>query len=207
MKKFKIISIVLLFILIDTLYAESIVVNINGIKSKTILGKEETRIKSIITGNHHCSHSCKGEPTRTPYRIDYNVLASKFKIIDAKIECGSGPCAYSGDISVKHTETSAWATFDVWSRPTTWTLNVTVKPIKIISGMVEQIDSDEVEKGKTFIVEHDINKYIDVEIETKLPKLGDIRMNPKSPIKPFFKKIGMSKFGNIYTYTIQYLGE
>jgi len=200
-------NITIMYLMSSVVSASPIIVDINGVTKASELGEIETKLTSLKTGNHHCDSNCEGEPTRTTYSLNYSADRSKHMVVDASLSCGGEGCGWSGNRSVQKTNSAAWATFDVWGRESTWTLNVSVRPVISVPGPVEQVDSDQVQLGKTFVVEHDTNRYLDVEIETILPKLGKIRMNPMNPIKPYFKKIGESTFGETKTYTIQYLGE
>lgn len=76
-----------------------------------------------ITGNHHCSNDCKGEPTRTTYTLTLDKQNENGFLRNPTVKCISGPCSFS---SLKEMRTFnpklIVATFDVWSRPTTWEL-------------------------------------------------------------------------------------
>jgi hypothetical protein len=92
------------------------------------------------TGNHHCSRNCKGEPTRTSYSIEVSVdefsapQVGDKKLMHPTLSCVSGPCAYSDSRNVKLVDASkVKASFDVWSRPTTWNVKAEVFEYKVIS--------------------------------------------------------------------------
>ncbi|NGN97827.1 hypothetical protein G5S52_09160 [Grimontia sp. S25] len=190
-------------------FAESepkITYSVNGIKSAISLGPVETKTQSIKTGDHHCESDCKGEPTRTAYRIDYSVDPAKYIIVGVKLNCdGGASCSFNQVRNVNHSETAAWGTFDVWSRPSTWTLTVDVRKKNIVDGDVIQIDSDELKAGKSFIVTHDKDTYKDIELEANMP-FGVLLMNPKKPNERYFELLGESKLGNSVRYTILFKG-
>ena len=170
-------------------------------------GDPFTRTKTIKTGNHHCSSHCKGEPTRTGYRIQDRVQNSNERITDASLSCDSGLCAYSHVISVGHTKEASHAAFDVWSRPMNWTLTTTFVPIEWVRGDRKQLDNDRVEKGSVFLIEHDRRRHIGVDLDVDIPNLGRIRMTPSDPIDPYFKLINKSSVGYTDTYSILYIGD
>ena len=205
MKNIKFITLFGACLISSVAFAESITYSVNGITKAISYGPAETVVKSLTTGNHHCDSDCRGEPTRTPYRIDYRVDVNQYEITDAKLTCTGGPCAYSQVKSVSHTKNTAYGAFDVWTRPTNWTLTITQKKKNQTNGDIVQIDSDEIQPGKAFIVNHDASKYLDVELEAKMP-FGVIKMNPKKPLKKYFELLGQSKFGDTIKYTILYKG-
>ena len=144
--------------------------SVNAIKKVTELGPIEVVTKSITTGDHHCEFHCEGEPTRTPYRIDYSVDVNEYQITDAKLSCDAGAsCSYSQVGGVNYTKNTAYAAFDVWSRPSTWTLTIQRQKIQNVAGETVQIDSGQLEVGKSFIIEHDKSLYQDIELEVNMP--------------------------------------
>ena len=99
------------------------------------------------TGNHDCSRDCKGEPTRTNYSIEVSVdefsvpKVGDKKLLNPQLSCISGPCTFSGGRKVKLVDTSkAKASFDVWSKPTTWSVKADVYEYQVISEV--DIDKD-----------------------------------------------------------------
>jgi hypothetical protein len=186
--------------------ATEITYSVNGIKKATELGPIETDIKSIKTGDHHCDRDCKGEPTRTSYRIDYSVNVNEYVITDAKLSCDAGAsCSFNQVRAVNHTNNTAYGAFDVWSRESTWTLTVQRRKILNVDGETVQIDSDQLKTGKSFVVEHDTALYRDVELEANMP-FGVILMNPKNPSNKYFELLGESKFGTKIKYTLLFKG-
>lgn len=186
--------------------ASEVTYSVNGIKKATKLGAVETDTKSIKTGDHHCDSDCKGEPTRTSYRIDYRVNINEYVIIDAKLTCDAGAsCSYKKIRNVGHTKNMAYGSFDVWSRPSTWTLTVQRKKILDVDGKTVQIDSDKLKSGKSFVVVHDKAVYRDIELEVNMP-FGVLVMNPKKPSNKYFELIGKSKLGATVKYTLLFKG-
>lgn len=186
--------------------AAELTYSVNGIKKATQLGSVETDTKSIKTGDHHCSSSCKGEPTRTSYRIDYSVNVDEYVISDAKLKCDAGAsCSYMQIHGVGHTKNTAYGSFDVWSRPSTWTLTVQRQKILSVDGDTVQIDSDQLKSGKAFVVEHDKALYKDIELEVNMP-FGVLVMDPKSPSNKYFELLGTSTFGTKIKYTLLFKG-
>jgi hypothetical protein len=169
-------------------------------------GDSFTRTKTITTGDHHCESSCKGEPTRTGYRIEDRAQGPNEQIVDASLSCDSGLCAFSQVISVNHNTTSSYATFDVWSRPMNWTLTTTFVPIEWVQGDRKQIDNDRVEAGSVFLIEHDRRNFIGIDMDVEIPNLGRVRMNPSSPLEPYFSLINKSTVGFTDTYSIRFNG-
>jgi hypothetical protein len=186
--------------------AAEVTYSVNGIKKATKLGPTEADTKSTKTGDHHCSSSCKGEPTRTSYRIDYAINVNEYVIVDAKLTCDAGAsCSFNQVRGVGHTKNTAYASFDVWSRPSTWTLTVQRQKILDVDGETVQIDSDQLNSGKSFVVVHDTSEYRDIELEVKMP-FGIITMNPKSPSNKYFELVGESKLGSKIKYTLLFKG-
>ena len=84
--------------------------------------------KTIQTGNHHCSSNCRGEPTRTQYKIELKAADGK-RVRNPRLKCISGPCGgwnSIGGLFVQDMGTKAVGVFDVWSKPTTWVLTVDI---------------------------------------------------------------------------------
>lgn len=84
--------------------------------------------KTITTKDHHCSSNCKGEPTRTPYKIELKVEEG-MRVRNPRLKCIVGPCGgwnSIGGVFVQDKGTTAVGIFDVWSKPTTWILTVDV---------------------------------------------------------------------------------
>ena len=100
---------------------------------------------------------------------------------------------------------TAHGSFDVWSRPSTWTLTVKRKKILHVDGETVQIDSDKLKVGKAFVVTHDKKLYKDIELEVNMP-FGTIVMNPKKPSSKYFELLGEYKFGTNIKYTILFKG-
>ena len=96
--------------------------------------------KDKVTGNHHCSRNCKGEPTRTNYSIEVSTgdfsspkLGDK-KLMNPKLFCITGPCSFSTVHGVKLVGNSeAKASFDVWSKPTTWNVKADIYQYQVVS--------------------------------------------------------------------------
>lgn len=180
--------------------------SVNGIIKETTLGPIEVDTKSIQTGDHHCKRDCRGEPTRTAYRIDYAVPVNQYEITDAKLSCDAGAsCGYNQVRGVAHTKNTAYGAFDVWSRPSMWTLTVQRRKILDVDGKTVQIDSDELKAGKSFVVEHDRALYKDIELEVNMP-FGVITMDPKDPSNKYFELLGRSNFGTKVKYTLLFKG-
>jgi hypothetical protein len=186
--------------------AADVVYSVNGIKKATKLGPVESDSKSIKTGDHHCDSDCKGEPTRTSYRIDYRVNVNEYKIIDAKLSCDAGAsCSYNQVRGVSHTNNTAYGSFDVWSRQSTWTLTVKRQQLMSVDGDTVQVDSDQIKAGKSFVVVHDTKLYSDIELEVTMP-FGSLTMNPKKPMDKYFELLGTSKLGSQTKYTLLFKG-
>ena len=94
--------------------------------------KVGTKTTTISTRDHHCSKHCKGEPTRTNYRVRLpSVAHPTFSYRNARLQCVSGPCGGWNKVIFVKIEPqpkgkqlywTAKASFDVWSKPTTWKL-------------------------------------------------------------------------------------
>ncbi|MEZ9169060.1 hypothetical protein BCV09_17960 [Vibrio cyclitrophicus] len=187
-------------------HPHSVVYAVNGIEYATKLGPKEIDTKSIRTGDHHCSSSCKGEPTRTPYRIDYRVDPKKYKIVGANLSCDAGSsCSYNAVKGTNFTSNTAYGSFDVWSRPSTWTLTVSRQPIIETDGDIKQIDSDRVRAGRSFVIVHDVKQYKDIELEFTMP-FGQLAMSPSAPIERYFELLTVSDIGATKKYTLLYKG-
>jgi len=89
--------------------------------------KGGVRSQLLTTGDHHCARDCRGEPTRTGYRIVLDAPSGS-RLANPALRCVSGPCAFSQVLSVQleNGGARARAAFDVWSRPTTWQLQADV---------------------------------------------------------------------------------
>ncbi len=96
------------------------------------------------TPDRHCSSRCHGEPTRGPNRIEMAVAGGNVLLAGAKrfvgspsLACtgGGGACGFYGSPNTYITDnaTKAVATWDTWSRPTTWTLTTNVEEYKMTS--------------------------------------------------------------------------
>lgn len=172
-----------------------------GYPAQTEYGQQQTISETLRTGDHHCSSHCKGEPTRTSYRIQKPIKSSKFKIIDVGLACNSGFCGFSDSAKTGFSANMAWGSFDVWSRPMLWTLNIKVKPAKVIRGKAVQIDSDVVQLGSTFIIIHDKKKYLDLALEVDIPNIGKVRIDPSAPPQKYFELISKttSQYQNSYS--------
>lgn len=96
--------------------------------------------KNKPTRNHHCSRHCKGEPTRTNYSVEVSIddfsspkLGDK-KLMNPKVSCIAGPCGFSKSYGVKLVGSiKARASFDVWSKPTTWSVKADVYQFQVVS--------------------------------------------------------------------------
>lgn len=85
---------------------------------------------TITTNNHHCDDDCEGEPTRTGYQIQLAASPAPNNgqrlLKDPKLTCVSGPCGGWNQVTqspfVDGSGVVAKASFDVWSKPTTWKL-------------------------------------------------------------------------------------
>jgi hypothetical protein len=83
-----------------------------------------TKSVSRSTGNHHCSSDCRGEPTRTNYRLEISAEQNHF-LKNPRLVCVSGPCHGWNQVIYARIEDGgkkAVASWDVWAHPTTWTL-------------------------------------------------------------------------------------
>lgn len=169
-------------------------------------GESFQRTKSLKTGDHHCDRDCKGEPTRTGYRIEMRPENKNEKFTGASVACESALCGFSQTHYVRHSATLASTAFDVWSRPMLWTLTATVTPFEIVRGDQTQLDNDRVKAGTVFQVEHNKREYLDVDMDVRLPGIGTIRVNPSDPPAPFFKLLSTSEVGFVATYSILYSG-
>lgn len=75
------------------------------------------------TGDHHCERNCQGEPTRTNYRLELRSDPG-FRLVQPELSCLGGACPWSQVHGISSQEDGRLiiASFDVWSRPTTWRL-------------------------------------------------------------------------------------
>ncbi len=83
-----------------------------------------TRSVSKTTGNHHCFFNCKGEPTRTNYTLDL-AASNGARLRNPQLRCAAGPCeGWNAVLSVRleNAGRAAHASWDVWTKPTTWEL-------------------------------------------------------------------------------------
>lgn len=88
-----------------------------------------------------------------------------------------------------------------------WTLTTMFVPLEQVRGDRIQIDNDRVEAGSVFLVSHDRNELLGIDMDVDIPDLGRIRMTPSSPIEPYFTLIHKSSVGSVDTYSIRYNGE
>lgn len=101
----------------------------------------KARVESRVMGtaNHHCARDCRGEPTRTNYSIDLDISplldGTIQQLRDPELTCVTGPCDEWKEIisPARITEGGlrATASFDVWSRPTTWMLSADVYEYRV----------------------------------------------------------------------------
>jgi len=80
--------------------------------------------KERETGDHHCSHNCEKNPTRTSYMITIKV-APNWRLSNPKLTCVRGPCEgwhdrEGKDIDEDGTRARGW--FDMWTHPQIWRL-------------------------------------------------------------------------------------
>jgi hypothetical protein len=101
-------------------------------------------IKSITkdTPDRHCSKNCGGEPTRGPNSVEMVVAGGDAPTVGYQrfveplsLKCitGNGVCDFAGAIHTSITDqgTRAKATWDTWSRPSTWELAGNVQEYKL----------------------------------------------------------------------------
>ena len=103
----------------------------------TVLAETPAGTRSItrVTGNHHCSSGCQGEPTRTNYalRLEANKDTS---LRNPQVRCIAGPChGWNAVLFVRleQDNRSAVASWDVWSQPTTWQLTADEVRLDVVS--------------------------------------------------------------------------
>ena len=98
--------------------------------------------KRQSTGDHSCLKNCRDEPTRTNYQVSLSVNDYKSqelgerKLVNPMLSCISGLCeAYHETLRVYLTDggKTANASFDVWSRPTTWELTAELREYQVVS--------------------------------------------------------------------------
>ncbi|ETR65797.1 MAG: hypothetical protein OMM_05916 [Candidatus Magnetoglobus multicellularis str. Araruama] len=79
---------------------------------------------SLVTGDHHCESDCRGEPTRTNYVLTLKARPGHI-LRNPKVRCEGEGCGWSRTlfITVGDDGREARASFDVWSRPTRWTIS------------------------------------------------------------------------------------
>lgn len=92
------------------------------------------------TGNHHCESDCDGEPTRTNYRVSVDVPPSRegnARILkNTTLKCLRGPCGGWNeviDVEIINGDQKAIASFDVWSKPTTWRLSADLYERQVVN--------------------------------------------------------------------------
>ena len=92
---------------------------------------EESKVRG--TKNHHCERNCRGEPTRTNYKIALNLPLSKEgfrrELRNPTLRCIDGPCGGWNRVieaRISNDGRRAVGSFDVWSLPTTWRLSAEV---------------------------------------------------------------------------------
>lgn len=182
-----------------------------GYEFKAEEGERFTRTETVRTGDHHCDdklfESCKGEPTRTGYRIEDRIDSAAERIVDASLSCDSGLCAFSQVVRVGYNNSSSWAAFDVWSRPMNWTLTTSFVPLEWIRGEQKQVDNDRVEAGSIFLVEHNRRTFISMDMDVDIPGLGRVRMSPGNPIEPYFSLVHKDSVGFTDIFNIRYNGD
>jgi hypothetical protein len=86
-----------------------------------------------VTGDHHCSSNCKGEPTRTNYTMKLETRDNSGRLLSSedgylkepKLNCVDGPCGGWHEIKELRliSQTVAYGSWDVWTRPTKWRLS------------------------------------------------------------------------------------
>lgn len=81
--------------------------------------------EQLQTGDHNCRRKCRGEPTRTTYQIEMTADANERFVDPVGLQCIGGPCGGWNAVGlVSQNGDTATASWDVWSRPTTWRLTV-----------------------------------------------------------------------------------
>ena len=81
---------------------------------------------TLTTADHHCEKHCRGEPTRTRYKLSYQAPIGMY-VANPRLNCIAGPCQAWNQVhstNIVNGGHAAEAIFDVWSRPTTWVLTV-----------------------------------------------------------------------------------
>lgn len=111
-----------------------------------------TKQTTLTTGNHHCSKNCKGEPTRTNYRIDISVPADEM-LSGPTLTCIAGPCGGWNTVHYKKSDgpTRVVGSFDVWTLPTTWKLTANWFRRTTTTSLTEH-PAQQVVYGKSFVV-------------------------------------------------------
>ena len=110
----------------------------------------KTRVESTLRGteNRHCESDCRGEPTRKNYGIDLHITGLRNgirrELRNPQLTCVSGPCDGWNEIissaEVSESGLEATASFDVWSKPTTWRLSADVYEYRIVNWATETND-------------------------------------------------------------------
>ena len=117
------------------------------------------------TPDRHCERRCNGEPTRGPNRIEMTVAGGNVASIGSKrfvgtpaLACtgGGASCGYSGAQNTYITDNAARAvaTWDTWSRPTTWTLTTAVEEYKMTADAPYAGESMKVLFGQPVILDY-----------------------------------------------------
>lgn len=101
------------------------------------------------TEDHHCWALCEGEPTRTNYRMDLAAEGDTY-LRNPELRCVQGPC--HGWKEIRQVRLSpdgklVTASWDVWTKPTTWRLSAEVVR-KVETGRFVR----RIEQGDTFTV-------------------------------------------------------
>jgi hypothetical protein len=109
----------------------------NGLPTPSVLELETVTFEQLTlaarqverkTEDHHCESNCRGEPTRTNYKLDL-AAEGDTELRNPELRCVQGPC--HGWNEVRQVSVSAdgklvSASWDVWTRPTTWRLSAEV---------------------------------------------------------------------------------
>lgn len=117
------------------------------------------------TPDRHCDRDCGGERTRGPNRIEMTVAGGDVQSVGYKrfvgtpsLQCtgGGSACGYAGAQNTYITEnaTRAVATWDTWSRPTTWTLTTAVEEYKMTADSPYTGESMKVLFGQPVILDY-----------------------------------------------------
>lgn len=117
------------------------------------------------TPDRHCDSDCRGERTRGPNRIEMAVAGGNVQSVGYKrfvgtpsLVCvgGGSSCLYAGAQNTYITENAAKAvaTWDTWSRPTTWTLTTAVEEYKMTADAPYAGESIKVLFGQPVILDY-----------------------------------------------------